>query len=165
MAVSMCKQCETVAASEYGRRNGLTGCRDCSHCEGTGFTNFGGATMSHEQAAPLTGWVVVFGTGSSLTPTLLIDVPNEQDARAYAAREVGRGARLIAVCPASSLSRLGEVEGLVAERDRLRAACEEVIEWYDRDGSVGGLVDPIDSLRAALAAPPDQGSGGGGEGN
>ena len=34
----------------------------------------------------------------------------------------------------------------------LRSAAEKVIEWYDRDGSVGGLGDPIDALRAALSA-------------
>lgn len=31
-------------------------------------------------------------------------------------------------------------------------ACEAALTWYDRDGSVGGIVEPMDQLRAALAA-------------
>lgn len=33
-----CRQCQTVANSDYGRSNGLSGCTNCSHCGGTGFT-------------------------------------------------------------------------------------------------------------------------------
>lgn len=32
----------------------------------------------------------------------------------------------------------------------LLAACKAVIGWYDRDGSVGGIVDPMDQLRTAI---------------
>jgi hypothetical protein len=31
-----CKQCETVRESQHGKRLGLDGCRDCSHCGGGG---------------------------------------------------------------------------------------------------------------------------------
>ena len=44
--------------------------------------------------------------------------------------------------------RLEEME---AERDELVAALKAVNEWYDRDGSVGGLVDPMDVVKAILA--------------
>lgn len=33
----------------------------------------------------------------------------------------------------------------------LRDAAQAVLDWYDRDGSVGGAVDPIEALRAALS--------------
>ncbi len=36
----------------------------------------------------------------------------------------------------------------------LREAANAVLEWFDRDGSVGGLADPMAGLRAALAASP-----------
>lgn len=37
-----------------------------------------------------------------------------------------------------------------AENERLRDAIRGVLEWHDRDGSVGGLVDPIDKCRKAM---------------
>ena len=29
----------------------------------------------------------------------------------------------------------------------VKAAIDELLAWYDRDGSVGGIVDPIERLR------------------
>ena len=44
----------------------------------------------------------------------------------------------------------------LVERDekiaQLLAACEAVMDWYDRDGSVGGAVDPMEQLSAAIKA-------------
>lgn len=39
--------------------------------------------------------------------------------------------------------------------DELRSAAERVIDWYDRDGSVGGIVCPIEELRKLLAEHPE----------
>ncbi len=35
--------------------------------------------------------------------------------------------------------------------DEIREACVSLLAWYDRDGSVGGLADPIEDCRAVLA--------------
>ena len=40
---------------------------------------------------------------------------------------------------------------LERENAKLREACETVLAWYDRDGSVGGACDPMEALRAAIA--------------
>ena len=34
--------------------------------------------------------------------------------------------------------------------ERLADAARLVLDWYDRDGSVGGACDPMEALRAAL---------------
>jgi hypothetical protein len=39
---------------------------------------------------------------------------------------------------------------LIAAAPDLLAACEAILQWYDRDGSVGGIVDPIEDVRAAV---------------
>ena len=41
---------------------------------------------------------------------------------------------------------------LIRENAKLREACEAVLAWYDRDGSVGGACDPMEALRAAIDA-------------
>lgn len=41
---------------------------------------------------------------------------------------------------------------LIAAAPQLLAACEAVMDWYDRDGSVGGAVDPMEQLSAAIKA-------------
>ena len=37
-----------------------------------------------------------------------------------------------------------------AAAPELLDAAQSIMEWYDRDGSVGGIQDPMDSLRAAI---------------
>ena len=36
--------------------------------------------------------------------------------------------------------------------ERLADAARRALDWYDRDGSVGGACDPMEALRAALQA-------------
>src|SRR5690606_27112875 len=48
------------------------------------------------------------------------------------------------------------LEALEADKARLRVVTEAarvVLEWYERDGSVGGAVEPFEALKAALADP------------
>jgi hypothetical protein len=42
------------------------------------------------------------------------------------------------------------IERVEGQRDELLAACQALLDWYDRDGSVGGIVDPIEDVRAAV---------------
>lgn len=46
---------------------------------------------------------------------------------------------------------------LEAKVAMLMEAGSKVIEWYDRDGSVGGACDPMEDLRAAIAPDGDAG--------
>lgn len=41
---------------------------------------------------------------------------------------------------------------LLLAAPQLLAACEAVLNWYERDGSVGGAVDPMETLAAAIKA-------------
>lgn len=43
-----------------------------------------------------------------------------------------------------------KVAALEAENARMAFASRAVLDWYDRDGSVGGACDPMEDLRAAL---------------
>lgn len=42
------------------------------------------------------------------------------------------------------------IRDLEAENERLRISAKAVVEWYNRDGSVGGAVDPMELLEEAL---------------
>lgn len=44
-----------------------------------------------------------------------------------------------------------------ASSNTSREALESVLAWYDHDGSVGGIVEPIDLVKKALSHPPSTG--------
>jgi hypothetical protein len=49
-------------------------------------------------------------------------------------------------------SLLERTEKLAVERVKLRLALQEVKDWYDRDGSVGGCSLVMETVEKALAA-------------
>lgn len=52
--------------------------------------------------------------------------------------------------PKGSKDRGGANGDILAAALELMESAVSVLEWYDRDGSVDGIVEPIDALRAAV---------------